>query len=65
YPQLSLMAMDYIAIQGSATPVERVWSSAADTNSKKRKALTPDHLAALQHLKAVYRRQRSHKMSPL
>ncbi|KIJ24509.1 hypothetical protein M422DRAFT_194594, partial [Sphaerobolus stellatus SS14] len=65
YPQLSLMAMDYLAIQGSATPVERVWSSAADTNSKKRNRLSPDHLAALQHLKAIYRRQRSRKMSHL
>ncbi|KIJ38582.1 hypothetical protein M422DRAFT_102566, partial [Sphaerobolus stellatus SS14] len=59
------MAMDYLVIQGSATPVEHVWSSAADTNSKKRNRLTPDHLVALQHLKAVYRHQRSHKMSPL
>ncbi|KIJ43628.1 hypothetical protein M422DRAFT_253217 [Sphaerobolus stellatus SS14] len=35
YPQLSRMAVNYLAIQGSATPVERAWSSDADTDTKK------------------------------
>ncbi|KIO18681.1 hypothetical protein M407DRAFT_31665 [Tulasnella calospora MUT 4182] len=35
YPQLSKMAIDYLAIQGSATPVERVWSSAGKTDTKR------------------------------
>jgi RNA polymerase-interacting CarD/CdnL/TRCF family regulator len=57
------MAMDYLAIQGSATPVERVWSSAADTDTKKRNRLSSDLLAALQLLKMVYRQQRARKLS--
>ncbi|KIJ22286.1 hypothetical protein M422DRAFT_90891, partial [Sphaerobolus stellatus SS14] len=51
YPQLSRMAVDYLAIQGSATPVERVWNSAADTDTKKRNRLSSERLAALQLLK--------------
>jgi hypothetical protein len=63
YPQLSKMAIDYLAIQGSATPVERVWSSAADTDTKKRNRLSSERLAALQLLKAVYRKRRAKRMS--
>lgn len=63
YPHLSKMAIDYLAIQGSATPVERVWSSAADTDTKKRNRLTSDLLSALQLLKAVHRQERERKLS--
>ncbi|KIJ40638.1 hypothetical protein M422DRAFT_146415, partial [Sphaerobolus stellatus SS14] len=51
YPNLSKMAIDYLAIQGSATPVKRVWSSAADTDTKKCNRLSSEHLEALQLLK--------------
>ncbi|KIJ43120.1 hypothetical protein M422DRAFT_99363, partial [Sphaerobolus stellatus SS14] len=63
YPQLSKMAIDYLAIQGSATPVERVWSAASDTDTKKRNRLSPERLQALQLLKNVYRKRRLHRMS--
>lgn len=57
------MALDYLAIQGSATPIERVWSSAAETDTKRRNRLAPTRLEALQFLKAGYRRRRSQKQS--
>ena len=63
FPQLSRMAMDYLAIQGSATPVERVWSAASDTDTKKRNRLGSERLAALQFLKNVYRQLRVKKMT--
>ncbi|KIJ36169.1 hypothetical protein M422DRAFT_105461, partial [Sphaerobolus stellatus SS14] len=63
YPQLSRMAMDYLAIQGSATPVERVWSATSDTDTKKRNRLSPERLEALQILKNIYRRRRLRKMT--
>ncbi|KIJ46188.1 hypothetical protein M422DRAFT_97581, partial [Sphaerobolus stellatus SS14] len=63
YPQLSRMAMDYLAIQGLATPVERVWSAASDTDTKKRNRLGSEHLSALQSLKNVYRKRRVRQMT--
>lgn len=57
------MAADYLAIQGSATPVERVWSSAAETDTKRRNRLSPARFEALQFLKAVYRRRRVLKLT--
>lgn len=63
YPQLSKMAIDYLAIQGSATPVERVWSSAGETDTKRRNRLSPTRLEALQFLKAGYRRRREKRMT--
>lgn len=58
------MALDYLAIQGSATAIERVWSSAAETDTKRRNRLTPTRLEALQFLKAGYRRRRQRKLTP-
>ncbi|KZT56096.1 hypothetical protein CALCODRAFT_424842, partial [Calocera cornea HHB12733] len=55
YPALSRMAMDYLAIQGSATAVERVWSSAANTDTRNRNRLSSSRFEALQFLKAAYR----------
>lgn len=57
------MAIDYLAIQGSATPVERVWSSAGETDTKRRNRLSPTRLEALQFLKAGYRRRREKRMT--
>ena len=56
--------MDYLAIQGSATPVERVWSAASDTDTKKRNRLGSERLAALHFLKSVYRKRRIQKLTP-
>jgi len=58
------MAINYLAIQGYAMPVERVWSAASDTDTKKRIWLRSECLVALQFLKSVYHRQRARKMAP-
>ncbi|KZT57534.1 hypothetical protein CALCODRAFT_418951, partial [Calocera cornea HHB12733] len=55
YPGLSQMAMDYMAIQGAATAIERVWSSAANTDTRNRNRLSAKKFEALQFLKAAYR----------
>ncbi|KIJ30933.1 hypothetical protein M422DRAFT_267451 [Sphaerobolus stellatus SS14] len=55
YPYLGKMAVDHLAVQGSAPPVEHVWSNAANTDTKKQNRLSSDCLAALQLLKMVYR----------
>ena len=49
------MAQDYLPIQGSATPSERVFSNASLTDSKQRNRLAPDTFEALQILKSAYR----------
>ena len=43
--------MDYLPIQASAVPCERVFSSSAETDSKKRNRLGPALMEALQILK--------------
>jgi hAT family C-terminal dimerisation region len=55
YPTLSKMARDYLAIQGSATPSERAFSSGGTTGTAKRNRLKPDAFEALQLLKSAYR----------
>ena len=55
YPTLARMAQDYLPIQGSATPSERLFSNASLTDSKQRNRLTPDTFEALQILKSAYR----------
>jgi hypothetical protein len=64
WPHLYQMAMDYLAVQGAATAVERVWSSASDTDTKKRNRLLPERLEALQFLKATYRKLRVRTLTP-
>ena len=49
------MARDYLPIQGSSTPSERVFSNASLTDSKQRNRLAPDMFEALQILKSSYR----------
>lgn len=56
-PTLYKMAMDYLPIQATSVPSERVFSSAADTDTKKRNHITPALMEALQILKFAYRRQ--------
>ncbi|KAJ8457093.1 hypothetical protein ONZ45_g18454 [Pleurotus djamor] len=55
YPTLARIARDYLAIQGSATPSERAFSSAGITGTARRNRLTPKIFEALQILKAAYR----------
>ena len=49
------MAWDYLAIQGSATPSERAFSSGGTTGTAKRNRLKPEAFEALQLLKCAYR----------
>jgi hypothetical protein len=49
------MACDYLAIQGSATPSERAFSSGGITGSASRNRLKGDTFEALQLLKSAYR----------
>ena len=48
------MARDYLAIQGSATPSERAFSSGGTTGTAKCNHLTPEAFEALQLLKSAY-----------
>ena len=49
------MARDYLAIQGSATPAERAFSSGSLTGTKLRNSLSTEMFEALQLLKSAYR----------
>jgi hypothetical protein len=50
--------MDYLPIQASAVPCERVFSSAGETNTKRRNRLKPDLVEALQMLKFLLKKRR-------
>ena len=52
------MAMDYLPIQASSVPCEHVFSSAAETDTKKRNRLHPALMEALQILKFLYKKER-------
>ena len=49
------MARDYLAVQGSAIPSERAFSSGGITDQSRRNRLTPEIFEALQLLKSAYR----------
>ena len=49
------IARDYLAIQGSATPSERAFSSGGITDSARCNRLTVNVFGALQILKSAYR----------
>jgi hypothetical protein len=49
------MARDYLAIQGSATPSERAFSSGGITGCSRRNKLQPKIFEGLQLLKSAYR----------
>ena len=55
YPTLKRIARDYLAIQGSATPSERAFSSGGLTGCSRRSRLQPAIFEGLQILKSAYR----------
>lgn len=57
YPTMRRIARDYLAIQGSATPSERAFSSGGITDTARRNRLSTDVFEALQILKSAYRNQ--------
>ena len=52
------IAMDYLPIQASAVPCERVFSSSTETDTKKRNRISPALMEALQVLKFSLKKDR-------
>jgi hypothetical protein len=50
--------MDYLPVQASAVPCERVFSSSAETDTKKRNRIKPELMEALQILKYALKKER-------
>ncbi|KZT51318.1 hypothetical protein CALCODRAFT_533927, partial [Calocera cornea HHB12733] len=58
FPTFYKMAMDYLPIQASAVPSERVFSSSKETDTKRRNHLSPALMEALQLLKYLLKKER-------
>ncbi|KIL54933.1 hypothetical protein M378DRAFT_182369 [Amanita muscaria Koide BX008] len=58
FATLYAMALDYLPIQASAVPCERAFSSASETDTKRRNRLHPTLMEALQILKFSLKQQR-------
>jgi hypothetical protein len=58
FPTLFAMAMDYLPIQASAVSCERVFSSSAETDTKKRNRIKPELMESLQMLKYHLKKER-------
>jgi hypothetical protein len=58
FPTLFKVAMDYLPIQASSVPSERVFSSSAETDTKKRNRIHPVLMEALQMLKFALKKGR-------
>jgi hypothetical protein len=58
FPTLFKIAMDYLPIQASAVPSERVFSSSSETDTKKRNRIHPILMEALQMLKFALKKER-------
>ena len=52
------MAMDYLPIQASSVPCEWIFSSSAETNTKKRNRINPLLMETLQMLKFHLKKER-------
>jgi hypothetical protein len=52
------MAMDYLPIQATSVPCERVFSSCAETDTKRRNRISPLLMEALQMLKFHLKKKR-------
>lgn len=50
--------MDFLPIQASSVPCERVFSSSSETDTKKRNRLKPEFMEALQILKYSLKKKR-------
>ena len=58
FPTLFKLAMDYLPIQASAVPCERIFSSSAETDTKKRNRINSLLMEALQMLKFHLKKER-------
>lgn len=52
------MAMDYLPIQASAVPCERVFSSSSETDTRRRNRISSLLMEALQMLKFYFKKER-------
>ena len=50
--------MDYLPVQASSVPCERVFSSSAETDTKRRNRLSPLTMEALQMMKFYLKKER-------
>ena len=53
-----MIAMDYLPIQATSVPCERVFSSAKETDTAKRNRISPVLMEALQLLKFLLKKER-------
>ena len=58
FPTVFRIAMDYLPIQASAVPCERVFSSSAETDTKKRNRIRHELMEAIQVLKFALKKSR-------
>ena len=58
HPTLFEISLDYLPIQASAVPSEHVFSSSAETDTKKRNHINPMLMEALQMLKFALKNTR-------
>jgi hypothetical protein len=58
FPTLFKIAMDYLPIQASSVPCERIFSSSAETNTKKRNRINALLMETLQMLKFHLKKER-------
>jgi hypothetical protein len=58
FPTLFAMALDYLPIQASSVPCERVFSSSAETDTRRRNRMSPLMMEALQMLKFHLKKER-------
>jgi hAT family C-terminal dimerisation region len=57
--------MDYLPIQASAVPCERIFSSSTETDTKKRNRIRPELMEALQILKFALKKNCRDFSAPL
>ena len=58
FPTLFVIAIDYLLIQASSVPCERIFSSAKETDTLKRNRMSPMLMEALQMLKFSLKKDR-------
>jgi hypothetical protein len=58
WPTIFRGALDYLPIQASTIPSERVFSSSAETDTKKRNRINPILMESLQMLKVTFKKDR-------
>lgn len=58
FPTVYRVALDYMPVQASAVPCERVFSSAGETDTKRRNRINPNLFEALQVMKFTVRQER-------